>query len=603
MRAPPLELIVLLAMVATAPRQCLSSDLPPTRDTSFLRDYAQTRGFNLGRPGKAIFTPDSKQVLFLRAQPRSARQELFSFDVESGQTRQLLTPEAVLHGAQEPLSAEEKARRERMRVTVGGFTDFQINSDGSEVLLGLGGRLYLLGLATGEVREINAGPGSLLDARFSPGGNAVAYVRDYDLYTYDLESNRERRLTSGGSLALSHGLAEFVAQEEMLRFAGYWWSPDNRSVAFEEADATGVERWYVADPASPGGAPNPTYYPRPGKANVRVRLGIVSSKGGRTRWVQWDSERYPYLCRVDWSKGGGLTLSVETRDQKELALLSADPGTGTTRPLLIEKDSAWINLDQEMPRWLADGSGFLWTSEREGAWQLELRGRDGGLLRVLVPPNLGYRGLASLNDATAQIFFLASTDPTQAHLYRLPLAGGEPQVLTPTPGLHGASVSRDGQFYVHSMTTLEALPKVQVERVDGGVVGDLPSVAEVPRLLPRVEILQVGNERRFYAKIIRPHAFEESKRYPVLVNVYGGPHVNTVSTSLGAQFLGQWLADQGFMVVSVDGRGTPGRGREWERAIGKHFGSVPLEDKVAGLQALGRAHPEMDLQRVGIFGW
>ena len=251
-------------------------------DSKYLRDHAETRAFTLGRPTHALPTPDGSAVLFLRARARTPKLELYEFDVPTRQTRLLLKPEDVLNGAEETLSPEEKALRERMRVSVGGFTDFKLSKDGRRILLSLSGKLYVLERTRGgAIRELKTTGGSPLDAKFSPDGQSVSYVLGHDVFVYNLADDKERPVTTGGTEAISHGLAEFVAREEMLRFSGYWWSPDSRSIAYQESDATEVEIWYVADPAKPGETPSPVRYPRPGKANVKVRLGIVA--GGRWR--------------------------------------------------------------------------------------------------------------------------------------------------------------------------------------------------------------------------------------------------------------------------------------------------------------------------------
>ncbi|MBI4659776.1 MAG: DPP IV N-terminal domain-containing protein [Verrucomicrobia bacterium] len=572
-------------------------------DSSFLRDYAETRGFRLGRPVNPQPTSDGKSVVFLRALPRVAKMSLLEFDIATGQTRVLFSPEQILKGAEEKLSPEEKARRERMRVSVGGITRFELSDDGSQILAGLSGKLYVASRTTGHIQELETGAGTVLDPKFSPDARFVAYVRDYDVCAYDLAKKKERRVTFGGSEKLTHGLAEFVAQEEMSRFSGFWWSPDSRHIAYEEADASEVEVWHVADPARPEQPAHPSYYPRPGKANVKARLGVISARGGKTTWVRWDAERYPYLAKVDWSKGNPLTFVVQSRDQKELALLQADPKTGVPTELLTERDPAWLNLDQQVPRWLEDGSGFLWTSERNGGTQLELREPGGKLRRVLVAPDAGYQGLADVNETARIVTYRASQDTTQSHLYRVSFDGGNPERLTLELGLHNAVFAKNHSIYVHQVSTPESMPQATIHRADGSRIGELPSVAENPSFVPRAEVTKVGEGGHFYAEIIRPQNFDANKRYPVIVDVYGGPHANVVQASMGTRLLGQWLADQGFVVVSVDGRGTPGRGREWERAIFKKFGSVPLEDQVAGLQALAARYPEIDSQRVGIVGW
>jgi dipeptidyl-peptidase-4 len=573
-----------------------------SKQDTFLRDYAQTRGFSLGRPVKATPTPDGKAVLFLRSGPRSPKLGLYEFSVSTGKTRELLTPEQVLKGAEEKLTPEEKARRERQRISVGGFTVFQISDDGKLILLSLSGRLYVVTRGTNQARELKTGPG-VIDPKFAPDGAKVSYVRDHDVYVYDLAADQEARLTSGGSEILSHGTAEFVAQEEMSRFTGYWWSPDSRQIIYQETDAKGVEVWHVADPIHPDQTPTPFFYPRPGKANVQVKLGVISAKGGATTWLDWDRGKYPYLATVRWSKGGPPLLTVQSRDQSEVAVLEVDVATGKTLTLLTERDATWINLRQEVPRWLPDGSGYLWVTERDSGPQLEIRGKQGRLRQVVAPASDGYQALVEINAEEKFAYYLASRDPTQAHLHRVDLVPfGEVETLSKSPGVHAATFGKNEQIYVQTVRPRQGLPKTTVHHAGGKIFGELPSVAETPPFSPRVEYHLVGKEE-LRAAVVLPRSFDSRKRYPVLVDVYGGPHHQQVVAVETRWLLEQWYADQGFIVVAIDGRGTPGRGRDWERAIFKKFADVPLDDQVAGLQALAARYPAMDPKRVGIYGW
>ena len=555
-------------------------------------------------PSRATFTPDSKTVLFLRSGPRSPKLDLYAFDITSKQTRVLLTPETLLKGTEEELSPEEKARRERMRVTSRGFTDFQLSKDGTRILLSLSGKLYVFDRGSGQVQEIKTSAGTIVDHKFSPDGKYVSYVLDYDVYAYNLQEARELRVTQGGTEDVSHGIAEFVAQEEMNRFSGYWWAPDSQRIVFQESDAREVETWHVADPAKPENAPYPTRYPRPGKANVKVRLGITPIITNQIIWFEWDRERYPYLAQVSWSTNGPLTISVQTRDQKELLLLEANPDTGSTTRLLTERDSSWVNLRHDIPKWLPQDRGFIWASERSGDWQIEWRNRDGNLKQVLSAANLRLREIGSVNESN--LLFTGAPDPTQAKLYKVPLKGGTALELTPQHGWHGARFEKSESLMMDTLATLTAMPRTTLYHSGGSLIAELPSVAERPPFIPRVEILQVG-ERKQYAGIVRPQKFNERKRYPVIVHVYAGPlpagSGGSVAATMPGWLLPQWFADQGFIVVAIDGRGIPGRGREWERAIYKDFATVTLGDQVAGLKALGRKYREIDLDRTGIYGW
>ena len=593
-----LSAIALLFIVITA--HSAQTDI---HNPHFLRDYAETRGFRLGMPSRPTFTPDSKAVLFLRSGPRSPKLDLYEFDVASKKARVLLTPETLLKGEDEELSPEEKARRERMRVTSRGFTDFQLSEDGSRILLSLSGKLYVFERDSGKALEIKTSRGTIVDPKFSPDDRYVSYVLNQDVYAYNLDQNRELRITEGGTAEVSHGLAEFVAQEEMNRFSGYWWSPDSQSIVFQESDSREVETWHVADPARPEERPYASRYPRPGKPNVKVRLAITPIAQKQITWFEWDRERYPYLAKVNWNTNGPLTLAVQTRDQKELVLLEANPSTGSTTALVTEREAAWVNLRQDIPKWLPGGKGFVWASERSGDWQIEWRNRDGSLKQVLATPTARLREIVGVGETA--VTFTGAPDPTQAQLYNVQL-DGRVIALTREPGWHSARFDKDRSLMIDTLTTLHEMPKTTLQRADGSPVAELPSVSKKPPFTPRVEILQAG-DRKFYAGIVRPQKFSARQRYPVIVDVYGGPlpagSAGNVAASMQSWLLPQWFADQGFIVVAIDGRGIPGRGRDWERAIHKDFATVTLDDQVAGLKALGRKYREIDIDRAGIFGW
>jgi len=572
-------------------------------DSTFLRDYAETRGFLLGRPVGIKPAPDGKAVLFLRSQPREPVLSLFETNVETGETRLLLSPDSLLKGREEEISVEERARRERMRISTGGFSSFQLSDDGRLILVTLSGRMYILRRETGEIEELEVAKGMILDPRFSPDGRYVSYVRDYDLRVFDLDSRVEHAVTEGGTEQLSHGLSEFVAQEEMGRMEGYWWSPDSKLMAFEEADVSEVEVFHIADPLHPERPAASFPYPRAGGRNATVRLGVVPAAGGGKTWVKWDRARYPYLAKVVWEKNSPLTILVQTRDQTEELLLAVDPATGETRELLREEDPAWLNIDGSVPKWLSGGSGFLWTTERRGGWEVELRDADGSLKRVLTPKEVGYVSLLTVDEKRRIVYFLAAPNPTEVQAYRVGLDGEAAERITAEAGLHNLVFSKDHSIYVDTYSTLSTMPRSYVCRSGGTLLGELPSEAEDPPFIPKTELLSVKGERVFYASVTRPRTFDPEKHYPVIVDVYGGPHVNVIQATMSRYLMDQWIADQGFVVVSGDGRGTPRRGRDFERSIKGSFGRIPLEDQVQILELLGNRFPELDLNRVGIFGW
>lgn len=575
-------------------------------DSAFLHQYAQTNRFGLGVPTGIQITPRGDAVLFLRSEPRSLVHDLFVFEPQSQIERVLVTADTLLGGAQEQLSREERAARERRRVRQRGIVAYSLSSDGAHVLVPLSGRLFVVECRNGAFRELKSAHGAADAATFSPDGKSVACVRGGDLYVIDVASGDERRLTTHEGPDLSNGLAEFVAQEEMDRFEGYWWSPDSRWIAYQRTDTRDVEHFYIADPAHPERAPEAWPYPRPGQKNAQVELGIVSAQGGPTTWIKWDVARDPYLARVVWQNNAPLTLLVQNREQTEERLLAVEPRSGKTTTLLVERDPAWINLARRVPCWRADGSAFLWVSEGSGAPELELHDKSGRLVRTLTDPALGFRELVHLDERRGLAWVLAGADPTERHLARVPLDahGARPKSMTGEPEIDTAFFPEHGDDrYVLEIHSLAGARRQEVWDTDGERVGVLRSVAEEPDRLPELELTTVGPAPGLHAALIRPHDFDRRRRYPVIAEVYGGPTAQQVVADRRHYVLDQWMADHGFVVVCVDGRGTPARGRAWERAIRGDLAGPALQDLVAALRALGAKYRELDLSRVGISGW
>jgi dipeptidyl-peptidase-4 len=572
-------------------------------DGELLRALAQTRNFHLGAPAHATVTADGKAVLFLRSAARDPKQSLFEMDVATGAVRALATPEALLAGP-ETLSPEERVRRERMRVRTTGFTSLDVDAAGARALVVLSGRPFVVDRATGAAHALPIGDGAAVDPRFSPDGSRVAYVRDGDLYVVPVAGGQPTRVTHGGSEKLTHGLAEFIAAEELSRYRGYWWSPDGAHLLYEESDTSKVDVLTIADPYRPDQPPQHIAYPRPGRPNAELRFGVVAAAGGPTTWAQWDHARFPYVAHASWPKGGPPLLFVLDRLQREGQLLAVDPATGHTRLLVEERDPAFLNVDPSVPRWLADGKGFLWSSERSGEYQLELRDPAGKLVRALTPKGFGYVGVADVDDARRTAVVTAAEDPTQQAPWLVSLDGAAPprrlgaEERVVTPRFEGSR-----SVYVAVEESLTSMPRAFVRSLDGTLERELPSQAEAPREMPGVTIEEVGPDRVRVA-IIRPRAFRADRRYPIIDAAYGGPHALVVQRSALGFLRAQWMADAtGAIVVSIDARGTPRRGRDWERAIHKQLGRVPVEGHVAAIQALAAAHPEMDASRIGVYGW
>ncbi|MET0384377.1 MAG: DPP IV N-terminal domain-containing protein, partial [Polyangiales bacterium] len=463
-------------------------------------------------------------------------------------------------------------------------------------------RVFVFDRVQGRAHELVLGAGSAFDPHLSPDGKHVSFVRDGDLWITDAEaSNKKPRRITQHPAGLEYGVAEFVAQEELERRRGYFWSPDSKHIAFQRTDASKVSTVYVADPSHPDRAPAEFKYPRAGTDNAVVDFGIVAAEGGTPRWVTWDLAAYPYLAQVQWPKNAPLTLTVLDRNQTKLALLAVDPQTGAVRELLHVEDAAWININPSSPTWLPDGSGFLWLNEVEAGFDLALHDAQGALTRTIQPASFGARDIVGIEPDGSAVIVLASSDPREQHVWRVPLDGSAPKALTHDGGVHEA-ISEHGITAIRSALRVGGSSTTVVGPGDSR--HELPAVSEQPKLVPTtvLDAVEVG-EHKFYTAVTRPRNFSPGKRYPVLLRVYGGPHMQTVLDYRDGYLLDQWYADAGFIVVRADGRGTPNRGRSWERAVLNDLATVPLEDQVAALSALSERHPELDRSRVGIFGW
>lgn len=623
-RTLPFTLTFTLTSAAATP-----ADDPNLR---FFRDLAETRNYTLGRPISPRITPDGRHTIFLRALPRDPTLRLFELDLASGRERELLTPAQLLGGAEETLSAEEKARRERQRQSLKGFTAYQLSRDGTRLLVALSGKLYLVDRASLRVTEL---PGSgWIDPRFSPDGRHVAAAgADRELHVIDLPPSSSaagnqpavpsvRAVTTGATATLSHGTAEFVAQEEMSRYSGYWWSPDSSQLLYQQTDESQVEARYIADPLHPEKPPTKFFYPRAGTPNAVVRLFLTSRVPSSTapRAVVWDHAAFPYLAHVAWPSDAAtapLTLLVQNREQTEQRLLAVDLATGATRELLRETDSAWLNLDDNAagssgdrrpPFWFKDGSHFIWTTESRGAWQVELRDATGRLVRELTPPTFGYRGFIGLDEAGRGFYVRGGDDPREIHVWKFPLAGGAGVKLTRDRGLHNATFFPHSRHLLRTTDNFDGSYRSEILSADDArAIATLPSLAETPPQIPRTELTRTAAataaEWSFDAAITRPRDFSPNKKYPVILSVYAGPTSKRVVADSRSFLPDQWMADQGYIVVRLDNRGTPGRGRAWERVVKGNLIDVALEDQVAGLQALAKQHPELDLHRVAVSGW
>ncbi|MEV8016205.1 prolyl oligopeptidase family serine peptidase [Streptomyces sp. NPDC086554] len=573
----------------------------PAQRLSFPRQHARTQRFTLGAPRAFTVAPDGSRVAFLRSSSGTDRaNQLWVLDLADGAVERVAAdPQALLNGAAERLSAEERARRERSREGGAGIVGYATDTAVELAAFALSGRLFAAELRAGTARELRS-PAPVIDPRPSPDGRHIAYVAGGALRVMGADGEDDRALAEPegeGEGTVTYGLAEFIAAEEMSRSRGFWWSPGSDRLLVARADDAPVRRWWIADPAHPESEPTKVAYPAAGTANADVRLFVLTLDGARTE-VTWDRARYPYLARVHWSSAGAPLLLVQSRDQLSQLYLAVNPDDGSTRMVHAEEDAdetAWLELFPGAPSW--SPSGKLVRIVDEGGARVLAVGE-----RPLTGPQLHVRAVLDVADDDVLISAsagsaAASPETGEVHVYRVNELGVER--VSQEAGVHSA-VRSGGLTVLVSATLDQPGTRVQVLR-DGKQVATVASYAQRPGLTPRVTLTE-GGARKIPCAVLLPTDYQEgSGPLPVLLDPYGGPHGQRVVAAHNPYLTSQWFADQGFAVIVADGRGTPGRSPAWEKAVRKDF-TLTLDDQVDALQALASSFP-LDLDRVAIRGW
>lgn len=577
---------------------------------------------------KPQIAPDGSLVTFLRGRDTDRFQlDLWAFDVASGETRMLVDSSDLL-GAPEVLSDEEKARRERQRISgLRGIVDYQFSPDGRFLLFPLGGELYLYTLkpatapvaqsAAGTppvspVRKLTHGEGFATDPKVSPKGGYVSFIRERNLWVINLADGRARALTHDGSQAIGNGVAEFVADEEMNRHTGYWWAPDDSAIAFTRIDESLVSVQRRFEIYADHTEVVEQRYPAAGEANVRIQLGVIAPTGGKPRWIDLGPDSDIYLARVDWRSAHELSFQRQDRRQHRLDLVLVDLSSGKQRTVLSEHSETWVPLHDNL-RFLDGSDEALWTSERSGfahLYRIDLRS---GVATALTSGDWMFEELLAVDADKGRVWFTASLDsPLEKHVYVLPLTGGTPRRLTVPGAWHEAKFAANAAVYVDTWSNPQTPPQTQLFDHDGHLITDLVSndldapdhpyaVYRAAHLPIEFGALDAVDGQVLYYSLIKPANFDPHQRWPVIVYVYGGPAAQTVRRTWAADF-NQYLAQHGYLVFSLDNRGTPRRGVRFASALYGHQGDVEVEDQLRGLAML-RALPYVDGNRVGVYGW
>jgi dipeptidyl-peptidase-4 len=571
---------------------------------TFPRQHARTQGFTLGVPRSFQISPDGAMVAFLRSRGGTDPVTcLWVLDVGTGEERLVADP--ALIGAGGAVDPEEQARRERSRERASGIVGFAADDQFRTAAFGLAGRVYVADLAHGGARELPARTPAA-DPRPDPTGALVAYVCAGALRVVDTQTGEDRAVAEPAAASgMSFGLAEFIAAEEMSRMRGYWWAPDGRALLVARVDDEPVQRWHIADPSNPEHPARAIRYPAAGTPNADVSLFLAGLDGGLTQ-VEWDRAVFPYLVTVCWPSPGAASpplIVVQSRDQREMRMLAVDTGTGGTAVVRSDSSPHWVEIIGGVPAVTAAGK-IAWTADTGSTRRLLIATAGelaAGTAEPVTPEGLQVRQILGVDGDTV-LFTASDGEPTEIGLWTCGPGG-----LAAVAGGAGPQVRsgrRAGGTTVAASQSLDADGlTVRVLR-QGAEIGRIASHPLRPLLPAPAPVFFPAGKREIRTALLLPSWYQSgSAALPVLMDPYGGPHAQRVLASRSSFLTSQWFAEQGFAVVVADGRGTPGRGPDWEHDVAGDLAGPPLEDQVIALEAAAARCGDLDLGKVAIRGW
>ena len=631
-----LTLVALVALTA-APVRAQQAARPDSTLLTLDRIFAGAE-FRGGSFGPTRWLGDGSAYTTLERVQGGRGQEIVRYDARTA-AREVLVPTARLlpPGDTVPLAIEGyswSADQNQVLIYTRGRPVWRQNTRGDYwVLDRTTWRLHKLGGPAAQ-------PSTLMFAKFSPDGRRVGYVREFNLYVEDLATGRITQLTRDGSRTTINGTFDWVYEEELDLRDGWRWSPDGRWIAYWQLDASGVRDFALIDNTdSLYSFVNPVQYPKAGETNSAGRVGVVSALGGVTRWMAVPGDpRQNYIARMEWappvgaaaSAGAGaagaapaaaasaeLVIEHLNRLQNTATVLFANARTGAVRTLFTERDSAWVDVVDDLT-FVNGGRDLVWLSERSGWNHVYLVSRETGELRPLTSGQWDVLGFQGVDEAGGHVYYIASPDdPTRRYLYRARLDGtGAPQRISPADarGSHRYDIAPNYRFAIHTFSTSDTPPVTDLVDLQAGHVV-LRTLVDNAQLRARVAALrrspreffqvEIGDGVRLNAYVMKPPDFDATRRYPVFFTVYGGPGSQTVTDGWGGTgaLWHTMLTQRGYVVMSVDNRGTGARGRAFKKIVYGQMGVIETRDQAAAARAIWRMYPWVDSTRVGIWGW
>lgn len=549
-------------------------------------------------PAQAVWSPRGGRLAVIRGD------RLLLHDVPSGEEKEIASL-AELGKLAAPFPQPEQMTWENRRVRE---QRVQWSSDGARLLILAGGDLFLWDEASGKTEQLTSTPVAERDPKLSPDGSRVSFRRERELYVLEISSKKVTRLTHDASETRWNAMLDWVYPEELDLGTAHWWSPDSTRIAYLQFDVSREPLYPHGDFLKLSAVGEPQRYPKAGQPNADVRVGVVAASGGPTKWMDFGETRDYLIARVHWSADSRSVIAHRlNRVQNHLWILAADAATGRARLLIEETDPAWINITDDF-HLLADGR-ILRTSEQSGFRHIYLHAADGRLLRQLTSGDWEVSSLACVDAAGGRIFYTGTqASPLERHLYVTTFDGAAPRRLTEAAGTHSIQMSPACDSYLDTFSSLESPPRTTLHDAAGRQLrvwreADTKILEEYEILKTEIHRFQGQDGTEFYGRLIRPANFDPSKKYPVIVTIYGGPRAQSVRNAWpGGLTWEQVMAHKGFVIWQMDNRGSSGRGHRFETPLYRRLGRQELADQLEGIRYLASLG-FVDTQRIGVQGW
>ncbi|MCQ8883146.1 DPP IV N-terminal domain-containing protein [Pseudoalteromonas shioyasakiensis] len=565
-------------------------------------------------PVQLKFSPDGSRVTYLQGKTDDYnRYDLWEYNLKDNKNR-LLVDSAALFSGPENLSDEEKARRERQRIFGKGILEYKWSKDGKALLFPLNGDLYYYELNSAKSRKLTDTEAFETDARFSPKGHYVSFIREQNLYALNLKTGQEIQLSKDGGGVIKNGMAEFVAQEEMGRMTGYWWSGDESKIAYTRVDESPVKEAIRNEIYADEVKLFNQRYPFTGTDNVKIQLGVVSINNQKTDWVDLGDEQDIYIARAKWLKDNKtLSYQWQDRSQHNLELRFYNSETKKQTVALKETSDTWINLHFDL-QFLNDKKHFVWASERDGFKHLYLYRTNGEMIRQITQGEWVVDSLKGIDEKKGIVYFAGRKDTAlESHLYSVPLfKKGEIKRVTELGAYHNVVIAKDNKTFIDNSSSVNKPGSAALRKINGEFITWLeenkldkshPLTPYLTDLItPEYGTLTAEDGQIMHYRLFKPTNYQDGKKHPVIVNVYGGPHAQRVTNSWRSKNLYfQYMAQQGYVIFQLDNRGSYNRGKKFEDVIYKHLGVAEVADQIKGVEFL-RTLDYVDPERIGIYG-